>query len=145
MLIGVIGPGSPSRHDKVAEEVGALIARRGAILVCGGLGGVMTSAARGAKNEGGITVGILPGESPSDANPFIDVPIATDLGHARNAIIARTCHVLIAIGGEYGTLSEIALSLKMGKTVIGIDTWDVPGVVRADGPEDAVEKALSHK
>lgn len=143
MLVGVIGQGKPSeKHDAVAEQIGVLIAQHAATLVCGGRGGVMMAAARGAQKNGGLTVGILPGENPADANPYIDIALATDMGHARNAIIARSCDALIAVGGEYGTLSEIALALKMGKTVVGVDTWDIPGVVKADTAEDAVNKAL---
>ncbi len=142
-MIAVIGAG---RADKelfaLAEEVGRLIALNGAILVCGGLGGVMEAAARGANTEGGITVGILPGLEKSAANPYINVPVATGLGEIRNAVIVRSADVLIAIGGEYGTLSEIAFALKAGKTVIGIGTWDIKGIIKANGAEDAVNRAL---
>lgn len=142
-IIGVIGAGKADQALlAVAEEVGKLIAHNGAILVCGGLGGVMEAAAEGAKSAGGITVGILPGLDKGHANPYIDVPVATGLGEARNAIIVRAADVLIAIGGEYGTLSEIALSLKTGKKVIGIDTWEIKGITRAVDAQDAVKKAL---
>lgn len=125
-----------------AEEVGRLIARRGAVLVCGGLTGVMEAASRGARSEGGITIGILPQEHKREANEYIDIPIATGLGIGRNVIIARTADVLIAIGGGYGTLSEIAFALQMGKTVIGIKTWDIKGVVKAEDAEDALNKVF---
>jgi len=125
-----------------AEEVGRLIARRGAVLICGGLTGVMEAASRGARAEGGITIGILPQEHKREANEYIDIPIATGLGVGRNVIIARTADILIAIGGGYGTLSEIAFALQMGKTVIGIETWDIKGVVKAEDAEDAVNKAF---
>lgn len=142
-IVAVIGAGSADKELLIiAEEVGRLIALNGAVLVCGGLGGVMEAAARGANTERGVTVGILPGFEKSAANSFINVPIATGLGEIRNAIIVRSADVLIAIGGEYGTLSEIAFGLKTGKTVIGIRTWDIKGVIEASGAEDAVNRAL---
>ena len=142
-IIAVIGAGSADKELLIiAEEVGRLIALNEAVLVCGGLGGVMEAAARGANTEGGITVGILPGLEKSAANPYINVPVATGLGEIRNAIIVRAADVLIAIGGEYGTLSEIAFGLKTGKTVIGIRTWDIKGIIKAHGAEDAVNRAL---
>jgi uncharacterized protein (TIGR00725 family) len=141
--IGVIGGASPgAKHLKVAFQVGQLIAEKGAILVCGGLGGVMEAAARGAKQAGGLSVGILPGNSPQDANPHIDVAIATGLGYSRNSLVVMNSDVLIAIDGEYGTLSEIAYGCVHGKKVIGIDTWEITGVVKAASPEQAVDLAL---
>lgn len=143
-LIAVIGAGNADEATlKVAEEVGALIARRGALLVCGGLSGVMQAAAQGAKAAGGATVGILPGLDKSDANPYIDIPLATGLGEGRNVLIVRSADALIAVGGEYGTLSEIAFGLKTGTPVIGLGTWDITGVVKAEGPADAVDKAFA--
>jgi uncharacterized protein (TIGR00725 family) len=127
---------------KEAEEVGNLLARRGAILVCGGLSGVMEAVSRGAKAEGGLTVGILPHERKGGENRYIDVPIATGLGIGRNVIIARTADALIAVGGEYGTLSEIAFALQMQKPVVGIGTWDIKGVIPAENAGDAVEKVF---
>ncbi|MEW6569885.1 MAG: TIGR00725 family protein [Nitrospirota bacterium] len=127
---------------KEAEEVGRLIALRGATLVCGGLGGVMEAASRGAKSAGGPTVGILPQKDAREANQYIDIPIATGLGIGRNVIIARAADALIAIGGEYGTLSEIAFALQMGKPVVGIRTWDIKGVLNAENAADAVNKAF---
>ena len=144
-IIGVIGPGT-GRPDlaKLAEEVGREVARKGAVLLCGGLGGVMTEAARGAKEIGGVTVGILPGPKTADANEFIDFPIATNMGQARNAIIVHTADVLIAIGGGYGTLSEIALALKIGKGVVALQSqYQVPGVITAQTPLEAVDEALT--
>jgi uncharacterized protein (TIGR00725 family) len=143
MIIAVIGG---RRTEKAllaeAEEAGRLIARRGATLVCGGLGGVMEAASRGAKSEGGITVGILPQNDSRDANQFIDIPITTGLGIGRNVIIARTAHGFIAVGGEYGTLSEIAFALQMGKPVVGIKTWDIKGIISAENASEAVEKVF---
>jgi uncharacterized protein (TIGR00725 family) len=142
-IIAVIGAGTADDAIlKIAEDVGRLIARRGAVLICGGLGGVMDTASKGAKSAGGITVGILPQNHTKDANPNIDIPIATGFGEGRNVIIARTADAIIAVGGEYGTLSEIAFGLKMGKPVIGIGTWDIKGTIKAKNAEDAVEKAF---
>ena len=142
-IIGVIGAGKVEERElRVAEKLGRLIAKRGLILITGGLSGVMESASKGAYMEGGLTVGILPGDKKEDANPYIRVPIATGLGETRNALIAKACDVLIAIGGEYGTLSEIALALKMGKKVIGVNTWRIPGVIEVKNPEDAMAEAL---
>lgn len=126
------------------------IARRQAILICGGMGGVMEAAAAGAKEAGGITIGILPGNSASAANPYIDIPIVTDIGNARNVINVLTSQAIIAVHGAYGTLSEIALALKCGTPVVGLQTWKLidPGGVAtldisaADTPEEAVDRAL---
>jgi len=125
-----------------AEKVGRLIAQKEIVLVCGGLSGVMEAVSRGARSAGGVTVGILPQEHKRDANEYIDIPIITGLGIGRNVIIARTADVLISIGGEYGTLSEIAFALQMGKPVIGIRTWDIKGVIPAQDADDAVAKAF---
>lgn len=140
-FIAIIGAGRANEYlMKIAETCGSLIAKRGAVLLCGGLGGVMEAAAKGASLAGGITVGILPGDSRESANPYIDIPIATGFGEGRNIIIVRSADGFIAIGGEFGTLSEIAFALKAGKPVIGIDTWDIKGVLKASTPEVAVEK-----
>ena len=128
---------------KEAEETGRLIAGKGAVLVCGGLGGVMEAASRGAKAGGGLTVGILPQNDAKDANQFIDVPVVTGLGIGRNVIIARTADALIAVGGAYGTLSEIAFALQMGKPVVGIKTWDIKGVIAVENAADAVDKVFA--
>ncbi|MEW6162771.1 MAG: TIGR00725 family protein [Nitrospirota bacterium] len=142
-IIAVIGAGITDEPTlKIAEEIGRLIARRKAVLVCGGLGGVMEAASKGAKSEGGITVGILPQNHKNEANPYIDISVATGFGEGRNVIIARTADAMIAVGGEYGTLSEIAFGLKMGKPVIGIITWDIKGIIKASDPGDAVNKAF---
>jgi uncharacterized protein (TIGR00725 family) len=140
----VIGPGDASEEEvAAAERVGALVARRGAVLVCGGLGGVMEAACRGARGERGTTVGILPGLDRSAANPHLQVALPTGIGEARNALVVRAADSVIAIGGGYGTLSEIALALKAGKPVVGLDTWDIQGVQPAAHPETAVETALA--
>jgi hypothetical protein len=126
VYIGVIGQ-SVCGDDlyRLAYDLGWEIARRGAILICGGLGGVMEAACRGAKEAGGLTVGILPGHSRADANPFVDIAIATGLGEARNLIIVHTASALLACGGQAGTLSEIAFALRAGKILAGIATWKI--------------------
>ncbi|UCE43284.1 MAG: TIGR00725 family protein [Candidatus Aminicenantes bacterium] len=141
--IGVIGGASPDpKYRQIAYDVGEGIAKKGAILVCGGLSGIMEAAARGAKNAGGITVGILPGTSPEDANTYIDFPIATGLGYTRNSLVAMNADVLIAVDGQFGTLTEIAYGNIYGKKVVGIGTWDIQGVVAAETAEEAVDLAL---
>jgi uncharacterized protein (TIGR00725 family) len=141
--VAVVGPGEAGPGEiAAAEQVGGELARRGAVVVCGGLGGVMEAACRGAKEAGGTTVGILPGLDRAAANRFVDVALPTGLGEARNALVVRAADVLIAVGGAYGTLSEIALALKGGKRVIGLRSWDIDGVEAADDPEQAVATAL---
>ena len=150
-IIGVIGGSSCSQAiQNVAEEVGRYIATRGALLICGGLTGVMEAACRGAKNAGGTTVGVLPGNDIQAANPYVTHPIATGMGYARNYIIIQTAQALIAIDGSYGTLTEIATALNLGKPVIGLDTWELPkaGHVNPElfqvvkSPTEAVELAF---
>jgi uncharacterized protein (TIGR00725 family) len=151
LFVAVIGSAScSSQIAALAEQVGRQIARQGAVLVCGGRGGVMEAACRGAKAEGGTTVGILPGIDRREANAYVDVPIVTGLGEARNAIVVRTADAVIAVSGGYGTLSEIGLALKMGRPVVGLGTWElrqqgrpVDGVHQAGTPEQAVEQALA--
>jgi uncharacterized protein (TIGR00725 family) len=144
MQIGVIGAGEcPEEIQLLAEKVGGEIARRGAILVCGGLGGVMRAAARGAKMGGGLTLGVLPGTDRRAANEFIDVVVPSGLGEARNALVVRASDALVAIGGGYGTLSEIALALKGGVPVVGLGTWKVSEeIVFAGDPRHAVAEAV---
>ena len=147
MFVGVIGA---SRCDeelyRIAERVGELLAERGCVIVNGGLGGVMEASAKGAKKKNGLTVGILPGGSRREANPYIDIAIATNMGHARNVIIAHTCDALIAVGGEYGTLSEIAIALKLGKKVVAIrPNFNVKGMTVVRTPEEAVEEVLKER
>lgn len=143
LIIGVIGGRRTEKKLlKEAEEVGRLIAQKNAVLICGGLTGVMEYASKGAKSAGGLTIGILPQNDTKEANEYIDIPIPTGMGIARNVIIARASDVLIAVGGEYGTLSEIAFALQIGKPVIGISTWDIKGVIPAENAKDAIEKAF---
>ena len=139
-MIGVIGAGSCNNEVyELAREVGVGIAKMGTILVCGGLGGVMEGACRGACEAGGQTVGILPGPDRTNANPHVTIPIVTDLGHARNILIVRSSDLLIAISGGYGTLSEISIALKLGKPVIGLSTWpNMEGVQYVATAEEAL-------
>lgn len=152
MIIAVVGSGTASDElSALAEEVGREVARQGAILVTGGREGVMAAASRGAHDEGGITVGILPGTDSRDANPWVEIPIATGLGQARNVVVVTAAHAIIAVGGEYGTLSEIAHALKIGKPVIGLRTWELAkeftqqdeGIVLATSPQEAVNLAIA--
>ena len=152
VLIAVIGAASCSPSEaKAAEVVGKVLAEGGATVLCGGHGGVMEAACRGARLAGGLTVGILPGDDPSTANPYVDVAIATGLGEARNAVVARTAQAVVAIGGRYGTLSEIAFALKRGLPVVGVNTWRLapPGasgsspIITIDDPVEAARRALA--
>ena len=147
-----MGPGTCSlREARTARAVGRRIALGGGILICGGGSGVMEAAARGAHEAGGTVVGILPSDDEGTANPYVDIPIVTGLGNARNAINALTAHALIAIGGGPGTLSEIALALKVDTPVVGLNTWKFSGgspqagayrIERAGTPRDAVHRAF---
>jgi hypothetical protein len=143
--VAVVGPGEASVEERaMAEEVGRGLAGRGAVVLCGGLGGVMEAACRGAREGGGTTIGILPGLDRGAANDFVDVALPTGLGEARNALVVRAADVLVAVGGGYGTLSEIALALKAGKPVIGLATWELGVGLRAAGSAaEAVDLALS--
>jgi uncharacterized protein (TIGR00725 family) len=148
--VAVVGAGiARPEVERSAERVGRAIAERGGVVVCGGMTGVMEAACRGAKSAGGTTVGILPGPRRSDANEWVDIAIPTDLGEMRNALIIRAVDVVVAIAGEFGTLSEIALALKIGKPVVGLETWElgkagaaVSAYPVAETPEDAVERAF---
>lgn len=142
--IAVIGRGEcGDALSRLAEEVGAEIGRRRAVLICGGLGGVMEAAARGAQRAGGLTVGILPTYDRCTANAHLDVSLPTGLGHARNVIVVAGGHVVIALPGEHGTASEIALAMKLGRPVVGLAAWaDYPGVIPAHSATEAVELAV---
>ena len=149
-FIAVIGGGQcSSREAKLAEKVGRELAKQGATLVCGGLGGIMAAACRGAQSEGGLTIGILPGESQQAANPYVQIPIVTGIGYARNVAVVKSAQAVIAIGGNYGTLSEIAHALQSDIPVIGLNTWTLSknsqpdeSIIRAKNPTEAVNKAL---
>ena len=151
MIIAVIGNSSCSPQEaKLAETVGELLAQQGVTIICGGLGGVMEAVCRGAKSKGGLTVGILPGQDPSTANPWVDIPVATGLGEARNVAVVKSAQAVIAIGGSYGTLSEIAHALKSNIPVIGLNTWllsrngqEDDSITRVQTAAEAVDKAVS--
>ncbi len=150
-IIAVCGAGDAAAASlQLAHEVGSRIAAAGAIMICGGHGGVMQAACAGAKAAGGLTIGVLPGTDRHAANPFVDIPIVTGMGQARNLIIVGTAQAVIAIGGEYGTLSEIALALKIGVPVVGLHTWQLAKaaqqvadpIVRAGSAVEAVRLAM---
>ena len=151
-IVGVVGS-TKAEPDvlKLAEEVGAEIARRGAAVVCGGLSGVMEAVCKGARREGGLTIGIIPSDEKGDANPFVQIPIVTGMGMGRNVMLVKTADVIIAVGGEFGTLSEIAHALNIGKKVVGLRTWNlekardkpIQNLVFASDPKQAVEIAMN--
>ena len=150
-FIAVVGGGQCSEEEAgVAEAVGEELARCGAVLVCGGLGGIMEAACKGASAAGGLTIGILPGDDRQQANAYVQIPIVTGLGYARNVAVVKSAQAVIAIGGSYGTLSEIAHARQHGLPVISLNTWDLSrngqrddSVVAAPGPREAVEMALN--
>jgi len=141
MQIAVIGHGkATSQECEAAYVTGRMIAINGAVLVCGGIGGVMEAACKGAQEAGGTTVGILSGTE--GGNPYLDITIRTGLGIARNALVVLSGDVVVAVGGKYGTLSEIAIALKSGRLVFGINSWDIEGVIPCSSPEEAVSRAV---
>lgn len=141
-IISVIGGHKCNEEvERLAHIIGIKIAKVGAILVCGGLSGVMEAVCRGCKEAGGSTVGILPGESKSSANAYVDIIIPSGLGYARNTLVVGAADVIVALPGEYGTLSEIAFALNAKKPVIGIGSWDIPGMIQAKSAEEAIEMA----
>ncbi len=155
MIIAVIGSSRPQNQEllDLGEGVGRELARRGVTLVCGGLSGVMEAVCRGAKAEGGSTIGILPGRQPDEANRYVDIPIVTTMGYSRNIIVVHTGAAVIAVGGAFGTLCEIAYALDANIPVIGLKTWPLTAtgegtpihdrIIRAADPADAVEKAIT--
>jgi uncharacterized protein (TIGR00725 family) len=151
IIIGVIGGSEVSDETyRLAEEVGQEIARRKAALVCGGMQGVMEAACKGAIEEKGLTIGILPGNSREQANPYVQIPIVTGIGFARNAAVVKTAQAIIAIDGSYGTLSEIGFALQAGIPIIGLGTWSLAldnkidkSIIQAKDPKDAVDKAMA--
>ncbi len=144
--VGVIGAAMCGQDlYQAAYMVGRHVAERGAVLVCGGLGGVMEGASKGAFEAGGLTVGILPGSDPADANPYVRLPIPTGLGHARNILVVQTSQAVIAVGGKMGTLSEIAIALKLGIPVIGYATWDVDPAIRKARSMEEISKRLDEE
>lgn len=150
MYIAVVGSGEPDpKNEKIAYELGGLIAKQGATLICGGLGGVMNAAARGTHDAGGTSIGILPSLDRQSSSKYLTFSLPTGLGEARNTIIAKSADVVIAVGGEFGTLSEVAFALKAGRPVIGINTWHLfkegkenTSIARAKDAEEAITMAI---
>jgi uncharacterized protein (TIGR00725 family) len=137
--VAVIGAGqATAEQERVAERVGELLADAGAVLVSGGRGGVMLASCRGAHRRGGLTVGLLPGADRAEGNPFLTVAVPTGLGELRNGLIVRSADAVVAVGGGHGTLSEIALALKLGRPVVGLGTWEVHGIQHVSTPEEAL-------
>jgi uncharacterized protein (TIGR00725 family) len=146
--VAVVGPSTATSQELAfAEEVGAALAAMGAVVVTGGLGGVMEAACRGARSKRGHTLGLLPGEDREAANGWVEIAVATGLGELRNGLVVRAADGLVAVGGGHGTLSEIALALKLGRPVVGLGTWAVHGVIEVSTPVDAIDRIaplLSH-
>ena len=152
VYVAVVGDAAPSADSamlQAAEEVGRGLARAGAVLVCGGTTGVMEAACRGASSEGGLTIGLLPGADRSEANDYVEVAIPTGFGEGRNLLVARAADAVVAIGGGYGTLSEVGFALKLGKPVVGLETWELfregkkdHAIERAESALAAVDRAL---
>lgn len=142
--VAVVGPAEATAAEAgAAETVGRGLAQAGVIVLTGGLGGVMAAASKGATSVGGVAVGLLPGADRSAGNQWLSIAIPTGLGELRNGLLVRAAEVVIAIGGAFGTLSEVALALKTGVPVVGLNTWAIEGITRADDPEQAVELGLS--
>ena len=150
IIIAVIGTRKPSPEESsLAEEVGRELAKNGITLICGGLGGVMEDTCRGARAEGGLTIGVIPGDDPKSANPYVQIPIVTGIGYARNVIIVKIAQAIIAVGGGYGTLTELGYALDSKKPVIGLKTWKFSrnnqmdkSIIRVNSAKEAVSKAL---
>jgi uncharacterized protein (TIGR00725 family) len=143
--VAVVGPGEASTQElHAAEDIGAGLAAAGAVVVTGGLGGVMEAACRGARSRRGCTVGILPGDDRAAANGWVEIAIATGLGELRNGLVVRAADALVAVGGGHGTLSEVALALKLGRPVVGLGTWDVHGIEHVSTPEEALDRIARH-
>ena len=139
--VAVVGPGDASPQELAsAEDVGAGLAALGAVVVTGGLGGVMEAASRGARSKRGHTLGILPGEDRETANAWVEIALATGLGELRNGLVVRAADALVAVGGGHGTLSEVALALKLGRPVVGLGTWEVHGVEHVSTPAEAIDR-----
>jgi uncharacterized protein (TIGR00725 family) len=142
LRVAIVGAGHCTTPEAaLAEEVGRLLAGAGAVVLTGGRGGVMAAASRGAAQAGGLVVGILPGVDAAEANPWVTLPVVTGMGEARNAILMRTAQAVIAVGGEYGTLSEIAFALKFGRPVVGLHTWQASGPNQTALPIQSVDSA----
>jgi uncharacterized protein (TIGR00725 family) len=145
LYVAVVGASQPTAAQaEAAEEAGRGLAQAGAVVITGGRGGVMAAASRGAAQAGGVVVGLLPGEDRRDANEWVGVAVATGMGELRNGLIVRASDAVLAVGGAYGTLSEVALALAQGVPVVGFDTWPIDGVEVASSPADAVRRVLEH-
>jgi uncharacterized protein (TIGR00725 family) len=150
MIIAVIGNSACSPEEaRLAENVSELLAQQSVTIICGGLGGVMEAVCRGAKSKGGLTVGILPGQDSGMANPWVDIPVVTGIGEARNVAVVKSAQAVIAIGGKYGTLSELAYALNSNIPVIGLNTWSLSrngreddSIIRVQSAAEAVDKAI---
>lgn len=143
-IVAVIGAGSCDRETyRIAEQAGILLAKNGFTIICGGLGGVMEAVCKGARSQGGRTIGVLPGDNIKEANPYVSVPVATGMGIGRNIIIIRTAVAVLAIDGQYGTLSEIAFALQLKKPVVGLQSWEVSAdIIQAPNIEQAVNEIV---
>lgn len=140
-VIGVIGGHSCNKEvEQIAHKIGKIVAKVGAILICGGLGGVMKAVCQGAKSENGLTIGIITNYDKKDANEFCDIVIPSGLGYARNVLVVQTADIIVALPGEYGTLSEVAYGLQFKKPVICLESWDIPGVIKVKTPQEAETK-----
>lgn len=146
MNVGVIGGYECTKKDyQIAYQLGGLIAKQGWVLICGGGSGIMEAACKGAKEQGGLTCGILPSFRGEEANPYLDIKIPTGLGYARNILVVRASDVLVAVDGRYGTLSEIAFALNEKKPVFGINTWPIKGIIKVKNPQQAIKKIKNLK
>ena len=144
VYVAVVGASQATEADlRDAETVGRLLGERGAYVVCGGRGGVMAAVSKGCAEAGGTVIGMLPGDDRSDANQWVSVAVPTGIGELRNGLIVRTADVMIAVGGAYGTLSEVALGLQRGLHVFGLHSWEISGITAVGSPEEAVELALA--
>ena len=141
ITISVIGGHERNAEvEQVAHKIGEIVAKMGAVLVCGGLDGAMKAAAKGCKEAGGTTIGILPGKDKNDANPFIDIVLPTSIGYARNVIVACSAHIIVALPGSYGTSSEISYGLVFGRPVIDLGGWNIKGMIKARDVEEAEKR-----
>jgi uncharacterized protein (TIGR00725 family) len=139
-IIGVIGGHNCNKKvEQIAHNLGKNLAKMGYEIVCGGLGGVMKAVCKGAKEENGVTIGIIPSYDKNDANEYVDIVIPTGLGYARNVLVVQTADVVVALSGEYGTLSEIAYALQFNKLVISLGSWDIPGTIKVNSVKEAIK------
>jgi len=141
VTISVIGGHDASDEaEKLAYDVGKIVARVGGILVCGGLGGVMQAASKGAKDAGGVTIGILPGKDKAEANPYIDIALPTSIGYSRNVIVACSADIIVALPGSHGTRSEISYGIVYKRPIIDLGNWNIEGMIKVNNAEEAGEQ-----